>query len=141
MGGSAEVVEDKEATKEAGVGSRRGGSELGHVSIISYNIQVSVLITFHRFLIVNYRVHCVASRRFPRAQGTASRRRRHMRMRKRRTKSEFEAVKAPARVFERGPLHRVTSRCIESSPQEHRGLRRVDVDMREFFGPIGVHER
>ena len=86
------------------------GGELGHVRIISYNIQVSVLITFHRFLIVNYRVCRVASRRFPRAQGTASRRHRHMRMRKRGTKPEFEAVKAPARVFERGPLH-----CVASS--------------------------
>ena len=117
------------------------GGELGHVRIISYNIQVSVLITFHRFLIVNYRVCRVALHRFPRAQGTTSRRRRHMRMRKRRTKSEFEAIKAPVRVFEREPRHRVASRRIESSPREHRGLRRVDVDVREFFGPIGVHER
>ena len=38
------------------------GGELGHVRIISYNIQVSVLITFHRFLIVNYRVRRVDSR-------------------------------------------------------------------------------
>jgi hypothetical protein len=111
-GRSAEVVEDKEATKEAGVGSRGGGGELGHVRIISYNIQVSILITFHRFLIVNYRVRCVASRRFLRAQGTASRRCRHMRMQKGRTKSEFEAVEAPARVFERGPPRRVASSQI-----------------------------
>jgi hypothetical protein len=85
MSVEAEDVEDERATKEASAESRGGGGELGHVRIISYNIQVSVLITFHRFLIVNYRVRCVALRRFLRAQGSASCRRRHMRMQMGRT--------------------------------------------------------
>jgi hypothetical protein len=33
------------------------------------------------------------------------------------------------------------SRRIESIPRAHRGLRRVDVDLCEFVGLIGVHKR
>ena len=79
--------------------------------------------------------------RVPKAQGTTSRRRRRVRMRKRKRKAKFEAIKTLARVPERGRYVAPGRFTIESIPREHRGLRRVDVDLREFVGLIRVHGR
>jgi hypothetical protein len=64
-----EEVEDERATKEAAPNRAEACREPAHVRKISYNVQVSVLFTFHSFLIVNYRVYVASSRASPKSTG------------------------------------------------------------------------